>query len=67
MTYLSKTLVALDINRMSILPKERQSCKDMSFSFPLNVTVSENRIIAVCVPPTTHKKRKKDKAWTKTE
>jgi hypothetical protein len=67
MTYLGKTLVALDINRINILPKESQSCRGLSFSFPLNVTASEIQIITACVPPTSHKKRKKDDAWTETD
>ena len=61
MTYLGKTLVALDVNRMNMFPKESQSCRSLSFSFPLNVTASEIQIITTFVPPTAHKKGRKTK------
>jgi hypothetical protein len=67
MPYLGKTLVAFDINRINILPKESQSRRGLPFSFPLNVTTSEIQIITARVLPTAHKKRKKDKAWTETD
>jgi hypothetical protein len=61
MTYLGKTLVALDIKSMNILPRESQSCRGLTFSFLLKVTASEIQIIAVFVPPTAHKKGRKTK------
>jgi len=61
MTYLGKTPVALDIKRMNILPRESQSYRGLTFSFPLKVTASEIQIITVCVPPTVHKKGRKTK------